>query len=189
MIIPIKSRYINLSEEEFVLFCQEMADFRVERASDGTILIMEPAFPYTGRFNVEVSTEVSLWNRREGKGIVFDSSTGFTLPNSSVRSPDTSWIAIEKWNTVSLEDRNRFTHISPDFIIEIRSKTDRLNTLKAKMLEYQENGVRLGWLIDPVAQEIWIYRVDGSIDHVPSFDVPLSGEDVLEGFELRLNEL
>jgi len=189
MIIPIKSRYIDLSEEEFFHFCQEMSNFQVERESDGTIIIMEPTGSETSILNGEVITEVFNWNRAQKSGKAFDSSGGFTLPNKAVRSPDVSWIELKRWLALPKEDRKRFAHISPDFVIEVRSETDQIDILKAKMLEYQENGVRLGWLIDPVAQEIWIYRVDGSIDHVPSFDVPLSGEDVLEGFELRLNEL
>lgn len=178
-----------MNEEEFFLFCQEMNAYQIEREADGTILLMELTGSETGNLNADITTEVTLWNRKHKKGKTFDSSTGFTLPNKAVKSPDSAWIAIDRWKALPLEDRKRFAHISPDFVIEIRSETDSLDAQKAKMLEYQDNGVRLGWLIDPVEEVVWIYRENGTIDRVDSFDIPLSGEDVLEGFELRLNEL
>ncbi len=189
MIIPIKSRYMNLSEADFFNFCQEMQDYQVERDADGTILIMEPTGSETGSFNAAIITELTLWNREHKYGKTFDSSTGFTLPNNSVRSPDVSWIEIERWLALPLEDRQLFAHISPDFVIEIRSRTDRIYQLKDKMLEYQENGVRLAWLIDPIKEEVWVYRSDGSTELVPSFNTIITGEDVLEGFELLVSEL
>lgn len=189
MIVPISSRYIQMNEEEFYSFCQEMHEFQIEREANGTILIMELTGSETGSFNSEIITEVSLWNRQHKSGKTFDSSTGFTLPDHSVKSPDAAWIAIERWKALSLEDRKKFAHISPDFVIEIRSETDRLDRLKAKMLAYRENGVRLGWLIDPITQEVWIYRTNETVEHVSSFDQPLSGEEVLRGFSLNLREL
>ncbi|MDX2284508.1 MAG: Uma2 family endonuclease, partial [Bacteroidia bacterium] len=105
------------------------------------------------------------------------------------RSPDTAWVSLERWLALPDEDRKRFARISPDFVIEIRSETDDLGQLQSKMAEYQANGVRLGWLIDPQAQQVWIYRADGSTAHIGNFRTPLSGEDVLPGFELRLWEL
>ena len=189
MIVPLKSRFIQMTEEEFFIFCQEMSNFHIERNADGTILIMEPTGAETGSFDLEVGTELSNWNRSTRKGKAFGSSAGFTLPNNAVKSPDAAWIAIDRWKALPADDRKRFAHISPDFVVEIKSETDNINDLKQKMLEFQENGVRLGWLIDPGQEEVWIYRVNGTIDKVESFDIPLSGEDVLEGFELRLNEI
>jgi len=189
MVIPLKTRFLNLTDEEFFLFCQDMQDVHVEREADGTIILMELTGGDSGSFNAEVTFEVTAWNRQTKRGKTFDSNTGFTLPNSAVKSPDTAWIRLERWLALPAEDRKRFAHISPDFVIEIRSETDALDRLKQKMVEYIENGVRLGWLIDPQDQQVWIYRADGSMSHVDSFDTPLSGEDVLEGFELRLGEL
>ena len=188
MVVPLKSRFIQMSEEEFFLFCQDMRDFQIEREADGTILIMELTGSETGSFNSDITTEVNIWNRQKKEGKTFDSSTGFTLPNNAVKSPDTSWISLERWKNLPIEDRKRFAHISPDFVIEIRSESDNLETLKEKMIEYRDNGVKLGWLIDPVEENVWIYRENGSIEKIESFDIPLSGENVLEGFELRLNE-
>jgi Uma2 family endonuclease len=178
-----------MSEEDFFIFCQEMDAFQIERDADGTILIMELAGSETGSFNSEVTTELNIWNRQEKNGKTFDSSSGFTLPNKAVRSPDTAWIAIERWKALPKEDRESFAHISPDFVIEIRSKTDSLSRLQAKMVEYRENGVKLGWLIDLITENVWIYRADGTIDKIESFDQILSGEDVLKGFELRLADI
>jgi Uma2 family endonuclease len=189
MIIPLKTRFLNLTDEEFFQFCQEMQDVHVEREADGTIMLMEPTGSETGSFDLEVGAEVRNWNRETRRGKSFGSQAGFTLPNNAVKSPDVAWIELERWLTVPPQDRKRFAHISPDFVIEIRSETDALDRLKQKMVEYIENGVRLGWLIDPQSQQVWIYRADGSVDQVEGFDTPLSGEKVLEGFELRLGEL
>lgn len=189
MIVPIKSQYVKMSEEEFYLFCQDMDNFQVEREADGTILIRELTNSETGSFNANVTTKVNNWTLEEKTGKTFDSSSGFTLPNNAVKSPDTAWIAIERWKALPKEERKRFAHISPDFVIEIRSKSDRLKRLQDKMIEYRDNGVRLGWLIDPEDQTVWIYRADGSIERDPSFEQTLSGEDVLKGFELRLADI
>ncbi len=152
-------------------------------------MLMELTGGETCNFNADVTTEVNLWNRQQKLGKTFDSNTGFTLPNKAVRSPDTAWIALERWLSLPTDDRKRFAHISPDFVIEIRSENDDLARLHDKMREYQSNGVRLGWLIDPQKQQVWIYRLNCTIDHVPTFQTALSGEEVLPGFALRLWEL
>lgn len=178
-----------IAHDDFYEFCKMNDDLEMERDEKGNIIIMDLTGSEGGSFNHEVNVEVGIWNRQERKGKAFDSSTGFTLPDSSVRGPDTAWIAIERWKALPKEDRKKFAHISPDFVIEIRSENDSLEMLKDKMLMYIENGVRLGWLIDPQNQQTFIYRLNGTIELVPSFDTPLSGEDVLEGFELRLSDL
>lgn len=189
MIIPLKTRFLDLSEEEFFLFCQDLPDIHIEREADGTIVIMELTGGDTGSFNADVTSEVSHWSRKTKLGKTFDSNTGFTLPNKAVKSPDTAWVAIERWRALPKEDRKRFAHISPDFVIEIRSENDSVERLQAKMQEYQANGVRLGWLIDPQQEQVWIYRADGTIAKVDSFAQSLSGEDVLPGFTLHVAEL
>lgn len=189
MIIPLKTRFLELTEEEFFFFCQDLEHVHVEREADGTIVIVELTGSDVSNFNAEVTTEVAVWNRQTKQGKIFDSNGGFTLPNQAVRGPDTAWVKLERWLALPEKDRKRFAHISPDFVIEIRSETDDLEQLKSKMIEYQQNGVRLGWLIDPQEQQVWIYRINGTIDHVDNFDTPLSGEDVLAGFEMRLWEL
>ena len=188
MTIPLSSRYFNLSEEDFFSFCQEMSEYHIERKSDGTILIMEPSGSESGHFDMIIGSEVHNWTQKEKNGKAFGSSAGFTLPNKSVRSPDASWIELERWKSLPKEDRKKFAHISPDFVVEVRSESDRLEDLKEKMEEYIQNDVRLGWLIDPTEQKVWIYRADGSVEEISSFDIPLSGEDVLIGFQMRISD-
>ena len=180
-----------MTAEEFFTFCQspEMRDKRIERTKTGKIIIMEPTGGTTGSFNGEIFTEVSLWNRSTHSGRTFDSSTGFTLPNTAVKSADTSWIIRERWEALPKALREKFPPITPDFVIEIRSKTDSLEKLKEKMEEYMENGCRLGWLIDRIEEHTYIYRADGSREEVDSFEKTLSGEDVLVGFTLRIADL
>ncbi len=181
----------DMTEDEFFNFCQsiEMRDKRIERTKTGKIIIMEPTGSKTGNFNSEVTTEVSIWNRESHQGRTFDSSTGFTLPNTAVKSPDVSWITRERWEALPKALRKKFAPITPDFIIEIRSDTDNLTDCKEKMDEYMENGCRLAWLIDRLEERVYIYRADGSQDIITSFEETLSGEDVLVGFTLRIADL
>lgn len=179
----------NFTDEEFYEFCRVNDDMNIERDAKGNIILMELTGAEGSSFNAEVSYEVTHWNRANKKGKIFDSNGGFTLPDTSVKGPDAAWIAIERWKALPKEDRKRFAHISPDFVIEIRSESDDLKPLKEKMESYIENGVRLGWLIDPQNQQTFIYRLNGTIELVDSFDQVLSGEDVLEGFELKLSDL
>ncbi|MEM8528418.1 MAG: Uma2 family endonuclease [Bacteroidota bacterium] len=179
----------GFTDESFYRFCRLNEDLQMEREADGRILIKSLTSSQLSSFNAEINTEVNIWNREEKPGKVFDSNGGFTLPDTSVRGPDTAWIAIERWKALPKEDRKRFAHISPDFVIEIRSETDNLEILQEKMSDYIKNGVRLAWLIDPHNQQTFIYRINGTIELVDSFEKVLSGEDVLEGFELKLSDL
>ena len=178
-------------EDAFFDFCQsaEMRGKRIERTKTGKIIIMEPTGSETGNFNAEVNAEVTIWNRETHSGKTFDSSTGFTLPNTAVKSPDVSWIVRERWEVLPKALRKKFAPITPDFIIEIRSETDSLKESKEKMEEYIANGCRLAWLIDRSDECTYIYRADGSTELVNSFEEILSGEDVLVGFTLRIADL
>jgi Uma2 family endonuclease len=179
----------RFTDDEFFEFCRLNDDLHMERDAEGNIIVMDLTGSDTSNFNSEVNYELVDWNREERAGKTFDSNGGFTLPDSSVRGPDAAWVAMERWKKLPKEDRAKFAHISPDFIIEIRSKTDNLEVLKTKMEEYIKNGVRLAWLIDPIEQQTFIYRINGTIELVDNFETPLSGEEVLKGFELRLSEL
>lgn len=179
----------SMSEKEFYDFCQQNELLHLERDENQQIIIMPPTTANTGIKNADILGELIIWNRRKKLGVCFDSSTGFTLPDKSVRSPDVSWISIEKWNMVSEEERNQFAHICPDFVIELKSKSDNLNFLSRKMNKWIENGCSLAWLINPEDKTAIIYRKNGSIDKVDSFDHSLSGEDVLPGFKLNLSIL
>jgi Uma2 family endonuclease len=180
-----------MTEDEFYKFCRQNADYRIERDRFGTVKIMDATNSEAGSYNFDLSVEVGIWNRQTQLGKAFDSSTGFTLPNTAVKSPDVSWIKKERWEALSAEERKSFAHISPDFVIELRSsKDDSLKDLKDKMVEYIENGVRMGWLLDRIEQKAYVYRADGSIEIVIDFqNGKLSGEDVMPNFELSLSLL
>ena len=177
-----------MTEEEFFEFCQENNFFSMERTSDGAIILKEPAGDYTSNFNVKLTTELEIWNRKFQIGYAFDSSAGFTLPNKAVRSADGSWILKERFEALTERDKERFGHICPDFVIEVKSPSDTMSELKKKMREWIENGCRLAWLINPGDSKTIIYKNDGSIQE-KAFDEIISGEDVLPGFELQISRL
>ena len=187
----MSKKKMPMTDDEFFDFCQspEMSDKRIERTKTGKIIIMEPTGGLTGSFNSEIGGEVRDWNKETRSGRIFDSSTGFTLPDTAVKSPDVSWVDRKRWEALPIALREKFPPITPDFIIEIRSKTDSLKKTKEKMEEYMLNGCRLAWLIDRIEERTYIYRADGSRDVVDSFEKTLSGEDVLVGFNLRIADL
>lgn len=185
----IKTKSIGgMTEEQFFRFCQENDSLRLERTSDGEIVILEPTYTYTGWFNMNIGTELSLWNRQTQRGLVFDSNAGFTLPNKAVRSPDAAFICNESWKKITKEDRRKFAHVCPDFVIEILSESDRVFTLHNKMKEWIDNGCRLAWMINLHKEETTVYRQNG-MQEIRTFDEVLDGEEVLPGFKLYLKQL
>ena len=179
----------DMSDEEFFIFCQQNPDLRIERDQNRQIFIMAPTGFYTGKFNSDIITELNLWNRISKTGEVFESSTGFALPDEAVFSPDASWISNEKINFLTEEQKKKFAPVCPDFVIELKSASDKLMTLKSKMVKWIENGAQLAWLIDPESKKVFIYREDSSVTIIQGFDNKLSGENVLPGFELDLQLL
>ena len=179
---------ICMTEEQFVEFCAQNSELRIERTKEGALEIMPPAKGYTGNQNIEAAVQLAIWAKQDGRGVVFDSSEGFTLPNGAVRSPDVSWVLRSRLDAMTEEDRESFWRICPDFVIEIRSATDRLSTLQAKMQEYIDNGARLGWMIDPIGRRAYVYRPGVAVEVL---DMPqtLSGEPELAGFELDLGAI
>ncbi len=178
----------EISDKHFEQICRKNRDFRIEQTSEGELILMPPTLPDTGWRNSDLNTDVNLWNRKSKSGIVFDSSTYFTLPNGARRSPDVTWIRREKWNDFTEEQRKKVSRIVPDFVIELRSSTDSLKTLQNKMLEYIENGVKLGWLIDPSKKNVHIYRANGEIEILENPN-SVSGENVLQGFALEVSQI
>lgn len=178
----------RLTEEQFEELCRNNRDLKFEMTAKGELIIVPPTSPESGWKNSELTTEVTLWSRKDKTGIVFDSSTLFTLPNDAKRSPDVSWMTKEKWESLSQSERRKFSRIVPDFVIELLSPTDNLAETRIKMEEYIENGVRLGWLIDPIEQKVHIYRANGEIEILEHPEV-VSGEDVLKGFTLAVKEI
>lgn len=173
------------TSEEFAAFAANYPDLRMELTREGELIIMPPAGGETGSKNADLTADLVIWNRAEKTGKVFDSSTGFVLPNGAKRSPDASWISIAGWEALSTEERQQFLPLCPIFVIELRSRTDRLSTVQEKMREYRDNGARLGWLIDPRSQRVEIYRPSQEVE-VLNNPTSLSGGDVLPGFVLDL---
>ena len=172
----------------FFEFCQAAEGLQIERDKNGNIYIMEPTGFDTGAFNSELVTDVSIWNRQDRKGVVGESNTGYTLPDTAVRAPDVSWISWELLSKFTAEERKKFVNACPEFVIEIRSESDLLNPLLVKMEDYIKNGCHLAWMIDRNDNKVYIYRKNGSIEIIETLQTVLSGEDVLVGFELDLRK-
>ncbi len=175
----------RLTDAEFFEFCRVNRDWRIERTQEGDLVIMPPTGGETGRQNLAVAVQLGAWSLHDASGVAFDSSTGFRLPSGATRSPDASWVRRERWESLAADDRSRFPPLAPDFVAEIRSPTDRIEDLRAKMHEYAANGVRLGWLIDPVERRVETYR-PGEETVVVVNPVEVSGDPELRGFVLQL---
>ena len=180
---------VGFSDEQFYQLCVVNEEWRLELTAEGELIIMSPTGGESGISNSGLTAKLYNWNEQTKLGKVFDSSTVFRLPNGSKRSPDTSWVILQRWEVLSREERKRFPPLCPDFVIELRSETDSLEKLRSKMREYRDNSARLGWLIDPQTPLVEIYRPSTDVEIINfSFDQPptLSGEDVLPGFVLDL---
>jgi Uma2 family endonuclease len=179
---PPRERY---SDREFAELCAQFPELRIEMNSEGEVIIMPPVVSEGGKRNFLLSGRFAAWVEADDTGVGFDSSTGFTLPNGAKRSPDASWIRRDRWEALSVEEQNEFASICPDFVVELRSKSDRLSTLREKLAEYLDNGAQLGWLLDPLEQNVHIYRPHSPVEilHRPS---EISGEPLLIGFRLKL---
>jgi len=176
---------LELTDEQFEQICRQNRDLRFERTATGELVIMAPTGGETGFFNTELIGQVWLWNQQAKLGISFDSSTGFNLPNGATRSPDVAWVRQDRWNALTPEQRRKFVPLCPDFVIELKSPTDDRTDLQKKMQEYLENGLQLGWLIDPETAQVEIYR-PGQAVTVLERPSSLSGEAVLPGLVLDL---
>jgi Uma2 family endonuclease len=179
----------RLSAEGFYELCQANRDLRLELTATGEVIVMPPTHSWTGKQNFGLIAQVGAWINQTGLGLGFESSTGFTLPNGAVRSPDVSWVSTERWEALTeIQQKEEFSPISPDFVIELRSSSDSLKKLREKMQEYLDNGVRLGWLIDTTKKQVEIYRLGQDVEVLES-PTTLSGEDILPGFILDLNKI
>ncbi len=177
----------GFTDDMFFEFCRVNDELKIERDSHGNIIVMAPTGFETGNRNSGIIAALYNWNQESSLGRVGDSSTGYRLPNGAVRSPDASWVSNERLARINPEALKKFPALCPDFVIELRSEHDSLPALKEKMKEYMDNGCRLGWLIDPEHGQVFIFRGNGTIALVDSFDAILDGEDVLPGFELSLS--
>jgi len=179
---------VNLTDDQFFEFCQINRDLRIERTATGELLIMPPTGSETGESNFRLSGQLFIWTEQDGTGTGFDSSTGFTLPNGATVSPDISWVKLERWNALPREQRTKFAPISPDFVVELRSKSDTLKDLQDKMQQYIDNGVRLGWLIDRKRRRVYIYRPSVPVQQLDNPET-VSADPELPGFVLKLGQI
>ena len=183
VILNIKN--VELSDDQFYQLCQINEYYKFEQTAKDELIILPPSNLITGNREAELNGNLMIWNRQTKLGKVFSSSTVFTLPNGGKRSPDVAWIANERWDSLSIQEKEKFAKICPDFVIELRSRTDSLSQLQEKMQEYLNSGLRLGWLIDPQNQQVEIYRQNQSVEII-SLPTSLSEENVLPGFILEL---
>jgi Uma2 family endonuclease len=178
-----------MNEDQFFEFCRRNESYQIEREASGAIVVMEPSGFETSSRNVEILIALGRWNEENGGGKVAESSGGYTLPNRAVRAPDASWISHGRLEATTAHDRERFVHAVPEFVVEVRSPSDRPQALRKKMREYIANGVLLGWYIDGVERFVEIYRAGGEVERVDGLDRILSGEEVLKGFEFDLKRM
>lgn len=178
---------IQWDDAAFLAFCRMNDELNIERDAEGNIIIMSPTNTLSGFYENKLLFTLELWNHASNLGYTFSSSAGFTLPDGSMRSPDASFILKARFDALSESEKNQFAHIVPDFVAELRSKTDSLKKLQLKMESYIQNGVRLGWLIDLQGREAWIYHLNGTIECI-SFSIgKISGGQILPDFELDLS--
>ncbi|HBL13298.1 MAG TPA: hypothetical protein DD379_18235 [Cyanobacteria bacterium UBA11162] len=178
----------KVTHDQFEQIAVVNRDLRLERMATGELIVMPPTGSETGNRNVDISGQLWLWNRQTKLGVVFDSSSGFQLPNGADRSPDASWVKLERWNTLTPKEQEGFAPLCPDFVVELRSKSDRMEPLREKMREYIPNSANLGWLIDRKNRKVEIYRPGKEVEIINN-PTSLSGEDVLPGFVLDLTEV
>ena len=179
---------IDMSDQQFFALCQLNRDLRIERTCQGDLVILPPTGSETGNINFKLTGAFCHWVDADGTGVGFDSSTGFTLPNGAKRSPDLAWVKRSRWEALTKEQREAFAPLCPDFVAELRSPSDALAYVQAKMQEYLDNGAQLGWLIDPIEKKVYVYRPQAPVaclDHPQA----VSGDPVLPGFVLEMGNV
>jgi Uma2 family endonuclease len=176
----------KLTREQFIQICEVNPELQLERNPQGELIIMSPVGGESGQRESSLNFQISRWNYETNLGIVFSSSTIFSLPGGGDRSPDVAWVSLEKWQNLTQKEREGFPPICPEFIIELRSKTDRISTLQDKMQEYLTSGLLLGWLINPQQKQVEIYRQGQEVE-VLKIPITLSGENILPGLNVMID--
>lgn len=184
--LNLESLTSQLTHEQFYKLCLANQDVVMERSPQGELIIMPPVGGESGRKEATYIIKLGIWNEQTGLGEVFSSSTVFSLPGGGDRSPDAAWVRLDRWDALTLEQRKKFPPICPDFVIELRSESDRLKPPQNKMQEYLDSGLKLGWLVNPQDQTVEIYRAKIEVE-IFSFPATLSGEDILPGFSLNIS--
>ena len=178
----------RMTANEYFDFCMANRDLNLEQLETGEIVIMAPTGGESGNRNIEISMQLQIWAKKDGTGKAFDSSTEFRLPRGSARSPDASWVKLTRWNALSPVERKKFPPLCPEFVLELRSETDRLSDLQEKLVEYINNGALLGWIIDPFTKSVYVYRPNQEPEILQN-PATVSGDPVLPGFALDLQEI
>ena len=179
---------IKMTNELFEQFCALNDDMRIELTAEGVIEVMLPTYSDTGSKELDIGADLKIWARADGGGVALGSSAGFTLPNGAMRSPDACWVLKSRIEALTDEGKDGFMNICPDFVVELRSSSDRLSVLQAKMDEYMSNGARLGWLLDPLQRQAHIYRPGAQPEILNNPDT-LSADPELPGFTLNLEPI
>ncbi len=187
-LLPLDISTLNFTAEQFKQLCAANPERSLELTANGELIVMPPVGGESGRGEFKLGGQLFTWNEATELGEAFSSSTIFILPDGSQRSPDVAWVERSRWEALTKEERKKFPPLAPDFVIELRSETDRLPPLQSKMLEYRDNGVRLGWLINPAQKQVEIYRLGREVEVLQS-PTTLSGEDILPGFVLNLAKI
>jgi Uma2 family endonuclease len=186
---PVRLRFESpLSDEDLMRLCAENDALRIEREPNGEILVMTPANSKTSMMNARITRLLDEWAEADGRGVVFDSSGGFTLPETSMRNPDAAWMLNSRWQAISDDDQSRFAPACPDFILELRSPSDRLRDLQSKMQQWIANGAQVAWLVDPIEKSVTIYRRGQSPEHLAN-PTSVQGTGPIAGFELVLSRV
>lgn len=190
-ILPVVLRLrpvVKLSDRQLGELCSLNGDMRIEQTCRGELEIMPPTYTETGSQNFDLTTQLGVWTKSDGAGVGFDSNAGFRLPNGAMRAPDASWVRRSRLAALPERAKRKFVPLCPDFVIELRSHTDRLSVVQAKMQEYMENGAQLGWLIDPLEKQVYVYRPQIPPERLDA-PMTLSGDTVLAGFVLDLADI
>jgi len=188
LIFDLSPLVAKVSPEEFVKLCRQNPELRIERTSEGDLIVMAPTGGKTGIRNAKLILCFGTWSQNDNSGQFFDSSTVFALPNGAQRMPDLCWIRNDRWDSLTTDQQEQFPPLCPDFVVELRSKTDRLKTLQAKMEEYIANEAQLGWLIDPLERKVHVYRPAAEAEVLEDPEI-VSGEPLLKGFVLDVRIL
>ena|SRR5207248_2085298 len=187
--LPVRLRpQVPMTDDELLRFCAANDGLRVERDANGELLVGTPAGGSTGKKNTDVIIDLGIWNRQNDRGIVFESNTGFTLPDGSMLSPDAAWVERSRWEALSHRDQERFVPLCPDFVIELRSPSDNPAELKEKMQRWIANGAQLAWLIDPIEEAVSVYR-PGESPEVHHHPASIQGNGPIAGFELVMTRI
>ncbi len=176
---------VELTEDQFFDFCQINQELRIERTAEGDLVIMPPEGGETGNRSILLGMFLTQWALQDGTGVTFGSSTGFILPNGAMRAPDVAWVRRSRLTALTPDQKQKFLPLCPDVVVEIRSPSDRLNSLQEKMQEYLDTGAQLGWLIDPPSRTLYVYRPNRPVERL-EHPAAIAGDPVLPGFSLDL---